>query len=229
MRVLTLYMETTHSATKRRRRAHLDGIRRRQDKDVLSVTVNPTQSKRCWWCHMSSETVIGAPMRVNKDGSLVCSGSYCSLECIKSNMRTASTNWMYGHCLEAFDILCRKVYHISPRHVGVAPHFSCMKEYGGPLTREEYNAMKPSISRIEKLTNGSIQTLTVSNVYEMQLKQSRMKLSNNVVSVANETPQEREGSFTEWKTVPGDDANSMSGLGRQKKRSRMYVNLNHFK
>ena len=118
---------------------------------IYSRNGQNNRSKLCWNCFGSIDTfegVVRVPYDVCGDEYLF-DGSYCSLGCAK---RSIIDNWCHQASTRMLWLndAATKVFGIKDAaHVPAAPPRQCLQDFGGPLTRKEFNSRiehgKPTI------------------------------------------------------------------------------------
>ena len=104
----------------------------------------------CWWCRHGFKTQpIGIPTERTARGTFVCFGNYCSFECAM-----AAVNASKSQRIKLFGgtIICLMRKQIAGSKLSAplypAPHWACLKRYGGKMTIEEFRKNNQTIKTI---------------------------------------------------------------------------------
>jgi hypothetical protein len=95
----------------------------------------------CWWCRGSyNSQPVGCPFKVSRNKDIHTIGMFCSFECA-----LAFANDSHSHRIKLFagsyTLYMRKLISGTKYTVPLlpAPHWTSLKEFGGPYTREQFH------------------------------------------------------------------------------------------
>ncbi len=145
---------------------------------------------RCWWCHtLFSTHPLGCPLQLGtetksetyyshlnkKDITLTSSSSepiyyltkgyFCSWECLLAYGQSVKSSPEFHECIQY-------IYHMYTESGGIgtiqpAPHYTLRKEYGGPLSDEEYRTKHEKYS---PTNNHYIPSVPIGELFDLSSK-----------------------------------------------------------
>lgn len=103
---------------------------------------------KCWWCHNAfTNSPLGCPIKhvispsstpSSNIGYYLTKGYFCSWNCLLGYGNSIKNIPEFNECIQ----LIYMMFHENGNtgEIQPAPHFSLLKEYGGPLSIEEYRS-----------------------------------------------------------------------------------------
>jgi hypothetical protein len=182
-------------------------------------------SSRCHWCHMDIQNdtrPLGKPIRLLKDGTVVVSGAYCCMECVKAAV-DATPYVARANARTAFHTYCKKLGML-PWEVTVAPHFTTRDVYGGTLSDEEFNSIKRRAVSSERFARSSIVELSRIDYFELVMPSDGTHATRTIITrggpdAASAPPQAAPQCGTPpppKKARPGPSGPQREDTGRRK-------------
>lgn len=158
---------------------------------VIKNTCNCSDIK-CWWCDgfCSENKIILPEKKINK--SFYGNGNFCSFNCAMSFNLEKQDEKVWDRCSLLYQ-LKENITNISNKKINPAPPKEVLKDYGGELSRDEYNnllfsidysfikLLPPMISStilIEQRNKNNNNNLSQLNLLGLKLKRSKTPAKN---------------------------------------------------
>jgi hypothetical protein len=140
-------------------------------KRILSVvSKKPKTNIRCFWCKLPFDSLpVPCPLKLTKDGKFVIENSFCSFECCKAYIIDNSRFIKYRESLSLLHLLYATINNIkdfSTIKINIAPHWSLLDEFGGPMSIEEFRNYTSSMLIHETYNQITVEAIALKSIYE---------------------------------------------------------------
>lgn len=158
---------------------------------VKVIRNNNGNNIKCWWCGGCSEKSIILPdKKINN--KFYGNGSYCSFNCALSSNFSINDEKVWERCSLLYQLKDSMNIETSSDKIIPAPPKEVLKEFGGEMSRDEYNSMLESVDHsfikllppmisstilIEQRNKGS-NNLTQLNLLGLKLKRTKTPAKN---------------------------------------------------